>query len=193
MMIPDSMARERTRWRGAALADDVNAEFLAGGLGALLASSYSHHAETRSAARTAGYVAIVAGRPGNYHVVLPDLPALTARGDTMDAALADAAVAVRHWCEAAIDRGEKLPEPRSAEEAVHGDPDMVRLIGEDAALALVPLLPEAPVTRTIELALDADLVAAVDVVAGASGLDRADFIADALEAALARRTDGATD
>jgi predicted RNase H-like HicB family nuclease len=189
MMITESMARERTRWRGAALADDANADFLNGGIGALLAGTPSHHPDTRAAGRPAGYVAIVAGRPGNYHVVLPDLPALTARGDTMDAALADAAVAVRHWCEAAIDRGESLPEPRSAEEAVHGDPDMVRLIGEDAALALVPLLPEVPVTRTIALALDADLVAAVDELAEASGLDRADFIADALEAALARRSD----
>jgi predicted RNase H-like HicB family nuclease len=189
MMLPESMARERTRWRGDALADDINADVLAGGLGALL--GYSHQAERPAVARPAGYVAIVAGKPGNYHVVLPDLPDLTAKGDTMDAALAEAAIAVRHWCEAAIDRGEKLPEPRSAEEAVHGDPDMVRLIGEDAALALVPLLPEASVTRTIELALDADLVAAVDEVAEASGLDRTDFIAEALEKALAFRTDAA--
>ena len=189
-MTPESMARERTRWRGATLANNANTDLLGGDIGALL--SDTHPADNRAAARPAGYVAIVAGRPGNYHVVLPDLPALTAKGDTMDAALADAAVAVRHLCEAAIDRGESLPEPRSAEDAVHGDPDMVRLLSEDAALALVPLLPETPVTRTIELALDAHLVAAVDEMAGASGLDRADFVADALEAALARRVAPAT-
>jgi predicted RNase H-like HicB family nuclease len=186
MMIPESMFRERTRWRSAAMADDFTSDFLNGGL-----LAEPHH-DARPAARPSGYVAIVAGKPGNYHVVLPDLPALTAKGDTMDAALADAAVVVRHWCEAAIDRGESLPEPRSAEDAVHGDPDMVRLLSEDSALALVPLLPEAHLTRTIELALDADLVAAVDEVAEAVGVDRAGFIADALEAALARRTDDTT-
>ncbi|ALK08692.1 type II toxin-antitoxin system HicB family antitoxin [Blastochloris viridis] len=185
-MINESMARERTRWRGAAFADGFT-----GDISTLLAETQTRHAESsaRAAARPAGYVAIVAGKPGNYRVVLPDLPHCTAKGDTMDAALADAAVVVRHWCEAALDRGEPLPEPRSADEAVHGDPQVVRLLGEDSALALVPLLPEVAVTRTIELALDVDLVAAVDEVAEAAGVARTDFIALALEAALAQHAE----
>ncbi|WP_160140610.1 type II toxin-antitoxin system HicB family antitoxin [Blastochloris tepida] len=183
-MMREMVGRERRRWTGAA-AGDGHYDALPVEL-----SPGRYGARRRSAAhRPSGYVAIVAGRPGGYRVVLPDLPACTAGGETIDAALADAAQAVRHWCEAAIDRGESLPEPRSAEEAAHGDPELMKLLRQDSALALVPLLPDAPLSKTIELTLDADLMAAVDEVVVASGLDRAAFIEDALKAALARQID----
>ncbi|WP_170263389.1 type II toxin-antitoxin system HicB family antitoxin [Blastochloris sulfoviridis] len=185
-MMRETIGRERTRWRGAAHVEGRNGRY-----GALPAEI--NPAEFgfggAPAPRPAGYVAIVAGRPGGYRVVLPDLPACTAGGETIDAALADAAQVVRHWCEAARDRGEALPEPRSAEDAVHGDPELTKLLRQDSALALVPLLPDAPLAKTIELTLDADLVAAVDATAAASGLDRLAFIEDALKAALARQID----
>ena len=140
----------------------------------------------RAAPRPAGYVAIVAGKPGGYHVVVPDLPSVAAEGDTIEAALANAAGAVRQVCTETMARGESLPEPRSAEDAVHGDPEMKRLISVDSALALVPVLPEAPRHAIVEFDLDADVVAAVDIAAAAAGTTRTEYVAAALRAALSR-------
>ena len=147
--------------------------------------AFSMH-RRRAAARPAGYVAVVNGKPGHYHVVVPDLPSVAVEGDTMEAALANAAGAVRQVCAETLARGELLPEPRSAEDAVHADPEMQRRIGVDSALALVPVLPEEPDRAMLDVELDADLVAAVDAAAAAAGVARADYVAAALEAALAR-------
>jgi predicted RNase H-like HicB family nuclease len=61
------------------------------------------------------YIALVDGNAGAYGVVLPDLPGCTSAGPTTDEALRNAVEAVRLWVEDAIDDGEALPAPRSAE------------------------------------------------------------------------------
>ena len=88
------------------------------------------------------YIALVDGKAGAYGVVVPDLPGCTSAGSTTDEALRNAVEAVRLWVEDAIDAGEALPPPRSAE-ALRADPEIAAALAEGAALAIVPLLLDA--------------------------------------------------
>src|SRR5205823_9305012 len=85
------------------------------------------------------YIVLVDGSAGAYGVVVPDLPGCTSAGSSMDEALRNAVEAVRLWAEDALDSGEPLPSPRSAD-ALRTDRDVRAALAEGAALAIVPLL-----------------------------------------------------
>jgi predicted RNase H-like HicB family nuclease len=124
------------------------------------------------------YIALVDGKAGAYGVVVPDLPGCTSAGPTTDAALRNAVDAVRLWVEDAIDDGEALPSPRSAEE-LRADPEIATALAEGAALAIVPLLFDAGRAVRANLSLDAGLLDAIDEAAKAHGLTRSAFLASA--------------
>src|SRR5438105_2177732 len=83
------------------------------------------------------YFALIDGKAGAYGVVVPDLPGCTSGGATTDEALRNAVSAVRLWAEDALADGERLPQPRSAEQ-MRADPEVAEAISDGAALAIVP-------------------------------------------------------
>jgi predicted RNase H-like HicB family nuclease len=62
----------------------------------------------------------IAIEPGSastaFGVVVPDLPGCFSAGDTLDEALANAEEAAAAWLDAALDAGEVIPRPRTADE-----------------------------------------------------------------------------
>jgi predicted RNase H-like HicB family nuclease len=63
-------------------------------------------------------------------------------GPTTDEALRIAVEAVRLWVEDAIDDGETLPRPRSAE-ALRADPEIAAALAAGAVLGMLPLVLDA--------------------------------------------------
>lgn len=51
---------------------------------------------------------------GGYLAIVPDLPGCMGDGETQEAALADARLAIQAWVEAASDLGREIPEPGTA-------------------------------------------------------------------------------
>ncbi len=126
----------------------------------------------------ARYVVLIDGKPGAYGIVVPDLPGCTSGASTTDAALKNAAEAIRLWAEDAMAEGEKIPKPRSAEQ-LRKDRDVARALGEGAALAVVPLVMDSGRPAKANLSLDSGLLSAIDEAAAARGLTRSSFLASA--------------
>lgn len=110
------------------------------------------------------YTVLIDGEPGGYGVVFPDLPGCTAMGDTLDAALAEAASAARAWAQVAEAHGETIPTPRELSE-LRADPEVVEAIREGAALASVFSIREAGRPVKANLSLDSGVLAAIDAAA----------------------------
>ena len=84
------------------------------------------------------FIAFVHKQPDScYGVSFPDVPGCTSAGSTMDEALRNTVEAVRLWAQDAVDNGEPLPPPRSAE-TLRTDRDVRAALAEGAALAIVP-------------------------------------------------------
>lgn len=82
------------------------------------------------------YFAIVESHQGEYGVSFPDLPGCVAMGATPEAALANAALALRDWSATYLRQEPLMPTPSSEQavrQAYEGD------IALGAALALVAL------------------------------------------------------
>lgn len=110
------------------------------------------------------YAALIDGEPGAYGVVFPDLPGCTAMGDTIDAALIDAAGAARAWVRVAELHGEAIPAPRELA-VLRQDPDVIEALTEGAALGTIALVRETGKPKTANLSLDAGILAAIDAAA----------------------------
>ena len=126
----------------------------------------------------ARYVVLIDGKPGAYGIVVPDLPGCTSGAATTDAALKNAAEAIRLWAEDAVADGEKIPKPRSAEQ-LRKDKDVARALAAGAALAVVPLVMDSGRPAKANLSLDSGLLNAIDEAAEARGLTRSSFLATA--------------
>jgi predicted RNase H-like HicB family nuclease len=88
------------------------------------------------------YFALLDGKPGNYGVVVPDLPGCTSAGKTADASYRNAIAAVRLWVEDALADGEKLPRARSLMDML-ADRDIRRTLAAGAALMVIPLVRDS--------------------------------------------------
>ena len=130
------------------------------------------------------YFALIDGKAGAYGVVVPDLPGCTSGGATTDEALRNAVSAVRLWAEDALADGERLPQPRSAEQ-MRADPEVAEAISDGAALAIVPLLLDEGRPAKANLSIDAGLLAAIDDAAPERGLTRSAFLASAAREKIA--------
>ena len=85
------------------------------------------------------YPAIIDGELGAYGVVIPDMPgACCAMGETVDAALADAAAALADFAHEIKARGEELPTPSTVADLELLPGEMVAYI-ELAEKQLVPV------------------------------------------------------
>ena len=61
------------------------------------------------------YIGLIDGKSGAYGVYFPDLPGCVAMGATIDAAVANAAEAMRDWADATEQKGGAIPAPRAIE------------------------------------------------------------------------------
>ena len=117
-----------------------------------------------------------------YGIVFPDLPGCFSAGDDFDEAVRNAHEALRLHLEALRDHGRDIPQPRNFE-ALIADPEM-REEAREAALIAVPLELDSE-TIDVTVALEPDLVDAVDAAARRSGLTRADYLAEAVREKVA--------
>ena len=121
------------------------------------------------------YTVLIDGEPGGYGVVFPDLPGCTAMGDTVEAALADAASAARDWARVTERHGRAVPPPRDLA-ALRKDPEVVEALAEGAALASVVLLRGVGRPVKANLSLSAEVLAAIDEAAARTGRTRSAMV-----------------
>lgn len=117
---------------------------------------------------------------GDYGVAFPDFPGCTSAGKDLAEAADQAALALRLHVEGMMEDGEAIPEPRSAEELRKLMPDWF----EDAAIALVPLLPPRVGVERLNISLDRNLVREIDAAAKALGMNRSAFLAEGAQRLL---------
>lgn len=122
----------------------------------------------------ARYAALVDGEAGAYGVAFPDLPGCTAMGATVDAALSNAAEALRDWVELA-ERTRSVPEARPIE-AVRLDGEVAEALREGASLAIVPLVRDTGRPADANLSIDAGILAALDEEAARRRLTRSALV-----------------
>lgn len=72
-------------------------------------------------ASVTSYIALVDGKPGNYGIVIPDLPGCYSAAKTLDEVVLMAAEAIGLWVEATRAAGRAVPPPRTIEE-LRADP-----------------------------------------------------------------------
>lgn len=96
-------------------------------------------------------------------------------GETVEAAIANAAEAMRDWIEVTIEHGGTVPDARPLE-AVRKDADVLQALGEGASLACVPLVRETGRPAKANLSIDAGILSAIDSEASRRKLTRSAFI-----------------
>lgn len=84
----------------------------------------------------ARYTALIDGEAGSYGVSFPDLPGCTAMGTTIEAAITNAADALRDWVDATVRAGGHVPAPRTAD-ALRQDADVAEALAEGAILTII--------------------------------------------------------
>lgn len=131
------------------------------------------------------YVAVIEKDPGSaFGVWFPDVEGCFSAGDTLDAAVTNAAVALRQHTEALESAGRTLAAARAID-AVLSDQDVRQAVETGAVLIAVPLLADAGRTVRINISLDKALVDQIDSAATARGLTRSAFIAKAAREKIA--------
>jgi predicted RNase H-like HicB family nuclease len=124
------------------------------------------------------YIAFIHKDPGTcYGVSFPDFPGCISAGDTLDSALANAAVALSGHVRMMEADGDVVPLPSNAE-AVMADP----ALAEDRAgsvISAVPLMRDRGSTVRINVSLDLGLLEAIDDAARSRKQTRSAFLASA--------------
>lgn len=115
------------------------------------------------------YPALIDGATGAYGVTFPDIPGVGAMGDTIDAALVNAAEALHDYGVETARDGAALAAP-SAMEVIE--------VPAGSALTSVLLVPVAPKSETVRvnMALSADVLEVITTEAQRMGLSRKDYV-----------------
>ncbi|HEY0282512.1 MAG TPA: type II toxin-antitoxin system HicB family antitoxin [Rhizomicrobium sp.] len=121
------------------------------------------------------YIALIDGKAGAYGASFPDLPGCTVMGKTIDAAMNNAAEALRDWVEVAEESGVRIPAPCAAE-TVRRDGGVKQALAAGAQLASVPLVRETGKPVKANLSLDSGVLAALDHEADRRSLTRSALI-----------------
>lgn len=127
------------------------------------------------------YVGVLDGSGQVWGVRLPDIDGCVGGGETPEAAITDATLALREV--AAHRRGADRPMPRPstvAEVLASGE------VAANEAVVLIPLLLDAGRSVRANLTLDAGLLEAIDHAAEHRGVTRSAFLADAAREKLMR-------
>jgi predicted RNase H-like HicB family nuclease len=125
------------------------------------------------------YVAVIEkDEDSAFGVWFPDVEGCFSAGETVEEAVANAAMALRQHAEAIESAGRRVPAARSIDEVLRDD-DVAAAIEAGAILFAVPLLADAGRTVRINISLDKALVDQIDAAAAARGLTRSGFLAQA--------------
>ena len=120
------------------------------------------------------YVGVLDGGGEVWGVRIPDIPGCVGGGATPEAAIADAAEALRDVLAHKREGGFPARQPTSLSEIVaFGE------IGEGESAVMVPLLLDSGRTVRANVSLDAALLDAIDAAAKERGLSRSAFLASA--------------
>ena len=120
------------------------------------------------------YVGVLDGGGGVWGVRIPDIPGCVGGGETPEAAIADAAEALRDVAAHRRDGGFALPQPSSMTEIMASGE-----IGGGESAVMIPLLLDSGRTVRANISLDAGLLEAIDAAAKERGLSRSAFLASA--------------
>ena len=115
----------------------------------------------------------------DYGVSFPDLPGCITAGATLDEARAMAEEALKIHLEGMVEDGDPVPEP-STLEAVMADP-----VNRDGVAILVASPAASSRVIRVNVTFPENLLAAIDAHAGAHGLTRSRFLAEAALQAIA--------
>jgi len=125
------------------------------------------------------YVAVIEKEPDSaFGVWFPDVEGCFSAGETVEDAVANAAVALRQHVEAVESAGRRVPSARSTDDVIR-DEDVAAAVEAGAVLFAVPLLADAGRTVRINISLDKALVDQIDAAATKRGLTRSAFLAQA--------------
>jgi predicted RNase H-like HicB family nuclease len=113
-----------------------------------------------------------------FGVWFPDVEGCFSAGDTVEEAVANAAIALRQHVEAVESAGRPVPRARSIDDVIL-DKEGAAAIETSAILFAVPLLADAGRTVRINISLDKALVDQIDVAASKRGLTRSAFLSQA--------------
>jgi predicted RNase H-like HicB family nuclease len=131
------------------------------------------------------YVAVVEKESNSaFGIWFPDVEGCFSAGDTLEQAVTNAAAALRQHAEALESAGRLLPSARPVDDVLR-DKDVKSCVKAGAVLFAVPLLADAGRTVRINISLDKALVDQIDDAAGARGLTRSAFIAQAAREKIA--------
>lgn len=120
------------------------------------------------------YVGVLDGGDEVWGVRIPDIPGCVGGGETPEAAIADAAEALRDVAAHRRDGGFALPEPSSMTEIMASGE-----IGGGESAVMIPLLLDSGRTVRANISLDAGLLEAIDAAAKERGISRSAFLASA--------------
>jgi len=120
------------------------------------------------------YVGVLDGGGEVWGVRIPDIPGCVGGGRTPEAAIADAAEALRDVLAHKREGGFPAQPPSSLSEVVAS-----REIGEGESEVMIPLLLDSGRTVRPNISLDAALLEAIDAAAKERGLSRSAFLASA--------------
>src|SRR5580693_6427416 len=122
------------------------------------------------------YVAVIEKDADSaFGVWFPDVEGCFSAGDTVEEAVANAAIALRQHVEAVESAGRPVPRARSLDDVIL-DKEVAAAIETSAILFAVPLLADAGRTVRINISLDKALVDQIDVAASKRGLTRSAFL-----------------
>src|SRR5260370_31225074 len=125
------------------------------------------------------YVAVIEKDADSaFGVWFPDVEGCFSAGDTVEEAVANAAVALRQHVEAVESAGRRVPQARSIDDVLL-DEDVTTSIEAGAVLFPVPLLADAGRTVRINISLDKALVDQIDAAAAKRRLTRSAFLSQA--------------
>lgn len=124
------------------------------------------------------YVAIIEKGEEGYGVFFPDLPGCTSYGETVGDAAANAVVAAQGHVALMAEDGDDIPQARKIED-IEQDQEVV-----EAARVMVPVEVDDERQR-VNITLQASVLAALDAMASARGLDRSATIAELVRQTLA--------
>jgi predicted RNase H-like HicB family nuclease len=120
------------------------------------------------------YVGVLDGGGDVWGVRIPELPGCVGGGKTPEAAIADAAEALRDVLAHKREGGFPAQQPSSLSEVVASGE-----IGEGESAVMIPLLLDSGRTVRANVSLDAALLDAIDAAAKERGLSRSAFLASA--------------
>ncbi len=120
------------------------------------------------------YVGVLDGGGDVWGVRIPDIPGCVGGGETPEAAIANAAEALRDVAAHRREGGFALPQPMSLTEIMASGE-----IAEGESAVMIPLLLDSGRTVRANVSFDAALLEAIDAAAKARGLSRSAFLASA--------------